>query len=257
MSRARRATVALALAAAVPALAYVLPVPGILKRMGERRAALDLASLEVTGTLVAEGDAADRLAATLPPAPRTPGASVSTPARVLLKVPGRCRLELAPAAAAGATRPFVSLREGKLASGGGLGDVPAALALVRALCTVLAVPTAGDASAAYAAALGRRGVPLVDASLGRFDGQIAYVVGARANDPKPRLFVGKDGFQPLRLVADEGGALRDVRLLGWGSPTGGDWFPRAAEVWEGEAPKLRFTTERAAANPRLPDATFP
>lgn len=255
MNRPRRAAAAAALAAALPALAYVLPVPGILRRMGERRAALDLASLEVTGTLVAEADAADRLAAAL--GQRAAGGPLSVPARLAIKVPGRCRLELAPAGVAEGSRPYVAVRDGKIAAGGGLGDVPAAVALARAACTLLAVPTGGDASGAYAAALARRGVPLVDVSLGRFDGQIAYVIGARANDAKPRLFVGKDAFQPLRLVADQGGALRDVRLLGWGSPTGGDWFPRAAEVWEGDRAKLRFTTERAAANPRLAELLFP
>jgi hypothetical protein len=188
---------------------------------------------------------------------RPSGTPVSSPARIAIKVPGRCRLELTPPGAAEGARPFVAVRDGRIASGGGLGDVPAAVALVRGLCTVLAVPTGGDASGAYAAALSRRGVALVDASLGRFDGQIAYVVGARANDEKPRLFVGKYAFQPLRLVAEDGGALRDVRLLGWGSPTGGDWFPRAAEVWEGDRAKLRFTTERAAANPKLAELLFP
>ncbi len=255
MTAARRAAAALAIAAALPALAYVLPVPGILKRMGERRASLELASLEVTGTVVAEADAADRIAAAV--GQRPAGATLSVPARVAMKVPGRCRLELAPSGVADGARPFVSVRDGKLASGGGLGDVPAAVALVRGLCTLLAIPTAGDASTAYAAALGRRGIALQDATLGRFDGQLAYVVGAKANDAKPRVFVAKDGFQPLRLVADDGGALRDVRLLGWGSPTGGDWFPRAVEVWEGDRAKLRFSTERAAANPKLPELLFP
>ncbi len=255
MSAARRAAAALAVAVALPAIAYVLPVPGILKRLGERRASLELASLEVTGSLVAEADAADRIAASL--GQRQAGAALTVPARLAIKVPGRCRLELAPTGVAEGARPFVSVRDGKLASGGGLGDVPAAVALVRGLCTLLAVPSAGDASAAYAAALARRGIPVQDATLGRFDGRIAYVIGARANDPKPRAFVAKDGVQPLRRVADDGGALRDVRLLGWGSPTGGDWFPRAAELWEGERAKLRFTTERAAANPKLPETLFP
>jgi hypothetical protein len=252
---ARRAAAALALAAALPALAYVLPVPGILRRMGERRAALDLASLEVTGTLVAEGAAAERLATALGPA--AAGAPLSVPARLAVKVPGRCRLELAPPGVAEGARPFVAVRDGKLSSAGGLGEIPAAVALVRGACTLLAVPTAGDASSAYASALSRRGVALAGASLGRFDGHIAYVIGARASDAKPRLLVGKDGFQPLRLVAEEGGALRDLRLLGWGSPTGGDWFPRAAEVWDGDRAELRFTTERAAANPKLADLLFP
>jgi hypothetical protein len=256
-ARARRAAAALALSAALPALAYVLPVAGILRRMGERRAALELASLEVTGTLVAEADAAERLAAVLGQRPAGANATVSAPARLAVKVPGRCRLELAPPGVAEGARPFVAVRDGKLASGGGLEQLPAAVALVRGACTLLAVPTGGDASTAYAAALARRGVQLADASLGRFDGQIAYVIGARPADGKPRVLVGKDTFQPLRLFAEEGGALRDLRLLGWGSPTGGDWFPRAAEVWDGDRAKLRFTTERAAANPKLAELLFP
>ena len=51
--------------------------------------------------------------------------------------------------------------------------------------------------------------------------------------------------------------MLDARLLGWGSPTGGDWFPRAVEVWRDDAAQVRFTTERAAANPRLADPLFP
>jgi hypothetical protein len=38
---------------------------------------------------------------------------------------------------------------------------------------------------------------------------------------------------------------------------GGDWFPRAVEVHEGEALRVRFTTEKAAANPKLADLLFP
>ena len=67
----------------------------------------------------------------------------------------------------------------------------------------------------------------------------------------------KDGFHPLRLVAAEGPELADVRLLGWGSPTGGDWFPRAVEVWTRDAIALRFSTEKAVANPRLAEPLFP
>jgi hypothetical protein len=82
-----------ALALALPALAYVLPAPGILRRMGERRAALSLDALEVTGTLAAEGAAAERLAAATGLA--ASGGQLSAPAQFRMKVPGRCRLELA------------------------------------------------------------------------------------------------------------------------------------------------------------------
>jgi hypothetical protein len=250
----RAAAVALALGAAVPAAAYILSVPGILRRMAERRAALSLEALEVTGTLGAKADPADALA-------RAPGVSVvagnvTAPALFRMKVPGRCRLELAPPDAPEASRPYVAVRDGKLSGAGGLDRVPAAVALVRAACALLATHVAGDGSQSYGAALSRHGIALGEATLGRFDGRIAYVVGGRAKDAKPLLFVEKDGFRPLRLVAQEAGALHDVRLLGWGSPTGGDWFPRAVEVWTGDTLRLRFTTERTVQNPRIPDAMF-
>jgi hypothetical protein len=251
---ALRAAAALALAVALPALAYVLPVPGILRRMGERRAALSLASLEVTGTLVAEGDAAERVGAAMG-APG--GGQVSAPATFRMKVPGRCRLELAPPDAPESARPFVAVRNDRISGGGGLDQLPAAVAFVRGACALLATQVAGDATGAYATAVGRRGVALANASLGRFDGRIAYVVGGRAKDAKPLLYVEKDGFQPLRLVSPEGGALHDVRLLGWGSPMGGDWFPRAVEVWSRDAAQLRFATEKVTANPKLADLLFP
>jgi hypothetical protein len=251
-ARLRRAAAALALAAALPALAYVLPVPGILRRMGERRAALNVDALEVLGTLSARGPVGDRLAAA---AGVRPAAETAVPARFLAKVPGRCRLEVIRDGAPEAERAFVAVRDGKLS--GPLADVTAAAAAIRAACTLLASPTAGDATAVYSSALGRRGVSLAEASLGRFDGRLAYVIGGRERDARPVLFVDKDGFQPLRLVATEGPDLVDVRFLGWGSPTGGDWFPRAVEAWSRDALALRFSTERASANGKLPEALFP
>jgi hypothetical protein len=253
--RLRRLAGALALAAALPALGYVLPPAAILRQLGDRRARLELTSLEVAGTLQAEGPAADRLAAAgvaRPPG----GGELSAPARFLMRVPGRCRLEVAARDVPEAQRPFVTVRDGAVSGKGGLESVPSAVALVRSLCALLAQPTAGDATDMYAAALARRGVALTDASLGRFDGRIAYVIGGREKDQKPLLFVEKDGFQPQRLVAAEGGTMHDVRLLGWGSPVGGDWFPRAVEVHEGGAMRLRLTTERAQANPKLAEVGF-
>lgn len=252
---ARRAVAVLALALAVPAAAYILPVAGILRRMGERRAALSLGALEVTGSIVAHGEAADALARGAGVA--AVAGQASAPAVFRMKVPGRCRLELAAAEVPEASRPFVSVRDGKVSGAGGLDRLPAAVALVRAACALLATTVVGDASDAYSAALSRRGVALNDASLGRFDGRIAYVVGGRARDQRPLLFVEKDGFQPMRLIAQEGGAMHDVRLLGWSSPTGGDWFPRAVEVWSADALRLRFTTERTTANPKLAEGLFP
>jgi hypothetical protein len=252
---ARRLAAALALTVAAPTLAYLLPVPGILRRMGEKRAALSVESLEVAGTITAEGPVADALARASGLV-GTAGRS-SFPAVFRMKVPGRCRLELAAPDAPPTLRAFVAARDAKITGAGRLEELPALVALLRSACALLAAPVQGDASDAYAAALGRRGVALTEVSLGRFDGRIAYVVGGRAKDPRPLLFVEKTLFQPLRLVAAEGGALHDVRFLGWGSPTGGEWFPRAVEVWSGDALRLRFTTEKAAPNPKLPETLFP
>ena len=250
----RRALAAAALlAAALPALAYILPPGAIFRRIAAKRASLSLASLEVTGTLEVDGDAAAVVAqaAGLPP-----GARVLAPARLDLKVPGRCRLELSSPGLAAADRPFVAVRGGRI-SGHVLDGVPGAVALVRSTCALLAVSSAGDAARSYADALARRGVSPGVVTLGRMDGRIAFVIGGREQDAgTPRAFVDKESFQPERLVSREGGVLLDVRLVDWGSPTGGDWFPRAVEAWQGERLLARFTTEHATANPRLPDSLF-
>jgi hypothetical protein len=246
--RVRLVAAAAAAATALPALSYLLPPGAVLRHLGQKRESLELSSLEIAGTLQADGPAADRIhAASGQPA----GGGVNVPARILLKIPGRCRLEITGATPA--ESPSVVHRDGKLMGTAGLETDPAAAALVRAVCTLLAASTAGDASATYAAALARRGLALTEESLGRFDGRLAYVIGGRPQDPKPLLYVDKDAFQPLRLIAAEGGAMQDVRFLGWGSPTGGDWFPRAIEVVEGDQLRVRFTTERASANPKIPE----
>ncbi len=251
----RRAIAAAAIAVALPAAAYILPVRAILRHMGERRVALSLDSLDVSGTLQAEGDLAGRLASAA--GAEASGGRFALPARFQMKVPGRCRLEVAPQDVPEAERPFVAVRGGRIGGQGPLAEARAAVALVRAACALLATATAGDASGSYTAQLAHHGVALGDAAFGRFDGRIAYVVGGPGKEDRAKLYVEKDGFQPMRLVSSEGGSLEDVRLLGWGSPAGGDWFPRAVEVWEGDALRIRFTTERAAANPKLPEVLFP
>ncbi|WP_242337817.1 MULTISPECIES: hypothetical protein [Anaeromyxobacter] len=253
----KRLLAALAVAAlALPAAAYVLPVSSILSRLAARRAELSLASVEAQGTFQAEGPDAQKLAQAAGVELR--GQQLTVPARFLMKVPGRCRLELAPLDVPEASRPYVAIRDSRVVGSRGLAELPAAVALVRSTCALLGPSLAGGGASAYASVLGRRGVSTAEVSIGRFDGRLAYVVGARSSkDAKPVAYVDKETFQPMRLVSAEGGVMLDVRLLGWGSPTGGDWFPRAVEVWKGEAVQLRFTTEKAAANPRLGDPLFP
>ncbi len=247
----RRAAAAAALALALPALAYVLPAPAIARRAAEKRAGLDLVAVEATGTLEARGPAAARFG------PAGPGGAVVAPARLLVKVAGRARLELTPAEGEAAERPAIALRDERVVGRGGLEAVPAAAALVRGLAALLGSPTGAEGKGLLEA-LARRGVKLDQTALGRADGRIAWVIGGQPGPKRaqPLAWFDKESFLPLRLAVQEGGALYEVRLVDWGSPTGGDWFPRAVEVWEGEALLLRFSTEKAGANPRLPDTLF-
>ena len=259
-ARARRRrlelpALALLLTWGVPALGYVLPVGGILRRLGHRRQELALASMEVRGSFAMSGDPARAAAAAL--GLELARAELSAPARLTFKMPGRCRLELSPPDLSEAAHPAAVVRYGQLQGGGGLDRVPAAAALLRGLCSLVGqAPGAAEPGRAYAEELSRLGIPLSRAVLGRFGGQVAFVIGARPAEAKPQAWVNKQTFQPVRVVFKAGDALIDVRLLDWGSPSGGDWFPRAAEVWQGGALQARFVTEKATANPRVPDALF-
>jgi len=255
VSRARLAPAGLALALALllpgPAQAYLLPPAAVLKKVADRRAALEISSVEASGTLELRGAALSRLAALAPPGATT----LSLAARVQVKAPGKVRLELLPADAAEGERPFVTVKDDRLGGRGGPEATPAATALVRALAALLGSPGGGEGKA-LGEALVRRGVKLDESSLGRFNGRIALVLGGKAADARPLAFFDKETWLPLRLVAQEGGARLDVRLLDWASPNGGDWFPRAVEVWDGATLLLRFTTEKASGNPRLPEPLF-
>jgi hypothetical protein len=99
-------------------------------------------------------------------------------------------------------------------------------------------------------------VALADVALGHTGGRVAWVLGGRPQDARPQAWVDKASFQPVRLVAPLAGAVHDVRLVDFGSPVGGDAFPRAVEVWAGPQLQLRFATERTTQNPKLPDVLF-
>jgi len=236
---------------ALPAAAYVLPPAAVLKKVAERRTALEVTAVEATGTLELRGAALARLGALAPPG----GAALTLPARLQVKAAGKARLELLLADAAEGERPAVSVKDDRLSGHGGLEATPAAGALVRAVAALLGAPGGGEGKA-FGEALVRRGVKLDEATLGRFNGRLAIVLGGRPTDERPLAFVDKETWMPLRLLFQEGATRLDVRLLDWASPNGGDWMPRALEVWEGPALLLRFTTEKAIANPRLPDALF-
>ena len=256
MSRRGRIAAALAaLLAAAPALAYLLPVTGILKRLSQKREDLALGSLEVRGTFLMGGEPGK--AASQATGIPLLGSELSVAAVVSIKMPGRCRLDLTAPDLSEAERPVVVVRQGKVTGMKGLERSAQAQALLRGLCAVLGErPGGAEPDRPYAEELSRLGVPLGEVYLGRFGGRVAYVLGARPQEKKPQAWVDKQTFQPVRVISTFAGSLFDVRLLDYGSPVGGDWFPRAVEVHEGDELTARFVTEKVAANPRISDALF-
>ena len=252
----RQLAALVALALAAPAAGYLPPASAILKRVVQRRDELRLAALEARGSVTFTGDAARRLAAELGLPP--PAGELTLPALIAVKMPGRCRLELAPEGVPLAERPAVSLRSGRILGHRGLDALAPARALVEGLCTLLGEKSSGnpDPERAFAQGLAARGVALPEVALGRLAGRVAWVLGGRPQEARPQAWVDKQNFQPVRLMAPLAGAPRDLRLLDFGAPVGGDAFPRAAEVWSGNELELRFIIEKLTQNPRLPDAVF-
>jgi hypothetical protein len=258
-----RALVLLAVALALPALGYLPPATALLKRVVQKRDDLGLTSIEVDGTLDLEGDAALAAGSVLAPpagsvAPAASGPNLSLPATVLLKAPGRCRLELVPEGVPPAARPALSFRGARVSSQKGLDGLPAVRALLGGLCTLLAERGAGGAEPEryLAERLATEGVSLTDVSFGRLDGRIAWVLGGRSPDSHAQAWIDKLTFEPVRFVAPVAGVTRDVRLIDYGSPIGGVIFPRAVEVWSSEKLEARFTPSKVTTNQKLPDALF-
>jgi hypothetical protein len=252
----RRAAAAAALLLAAPAaLAYLLPPSAVLRRMAQRREALAAPALEVRATLRAEGEAGRAIAA----AAGVPagGSAVELGAVLSLKAPGRCRLELA--APAGGEPAWAAVGRGRLAGARGLERVPEVAALLRGVCVLLAQRgTGADPGRAWAEELSRLGIALSEESLARSGTRVAYVLGAsRPREARPQVWIDKQAWQPLRLVAPLAGPLDDVRLVDFGSVAGGELFPAGVEVRRDGAVALRLATEKVAANPRIPDALFP
>ena len=257
-ARARRAALAAAaLLAASPALAYLLPPSAVLKRLAQRREALAAPAMEVRGTLHAEGEAGRALAAAAGLSPT--GGGVSVPAVLSVKAPGRCRLDLLPAEGAGAERAWVAIGRGRVAGARGLERVPEVGALLRGTCLLLGQRATGaDPGQVYAQELARLGISLTEESLGRSGSRVAYVLGAsQPREARPQVWIDKQGWQPIRLIAPLTGPLDDVRLLDFGSVAGGDLFPGAVEVRRDGAIALRLATERVVPNPKIADTLFP
>lgn len=98
-------------------------------------------------------------------------------------------------------------------------------------------------------------------SYARFDGRVAYLIGSKPwEQDKSQVWIDKETLQLVRvvLVTKEGDkAVREeTRLLGYGSPEGGSWFPKVIERWLDDQLVRRSVTRAVQKNETLERSLF-
>lgn len=100
-------------------------------------------------------------------------------------------------------------------------------------------------------------VDVDNVSFARFSGAVNFVVGAKPwEKDKAQVWFDKETLLLTRIIRPEaratGKTVRvDIRLLGWGSPEGGSWFPKTIEVYEDDVLKERWITKSVERNKNL------
>lgn len=248
----RFAAVLAVLTLSAPAWGYVLSSDAVVEKLAEKRLELRLHALRVRGTLYLEGEPAKKAASAL--GQQLIGDRLQVATTLHYKMPGRCRIEVE--AGPEDQRPSVSWVNGQLRSSG--IPIAALEAMARYTCPLLSMRGGADGEKAINRLMRALGVDAKTVKLGRAGGGVAYVIGGKPRDTsRAQLWVDKDRFQPVRVVAAraEGGPL-EVRLVDYTSPVGGEWHPRIVEVRQGESHLGKFVAERVEANPKIDDAIF-
>lgn len=98
-------------------------------------------------------------------------------------------------------------------------------------------------------------------SYARFDGRVTYLIGSKPwEQDKPQVWIDKDTLQLVRvvLVEKQGDKVvrEETRLLGYGSPEGGSWFPKVIEEWRGDQLVRRSLTRSVQKNEALERSLF-
>jgi hypothetical protein len=227
--------------------AYILPGSSILRRMAERRDDSQVNALKVEGTASFFGAAIPDAAAALGLGGE--GAELQVNGAVMLKVPGRCRVE---ASSLESGRRAAAMEAGGKKKVDGSPLVPLQVAL-DALCPLLG---SRGTEGSFERLLSSLKIDSKETSLARFGGQVAYVLGAQG-EGQPQLWIYKDTFQPARLkFNDTAGQAWDVRFIDYASPMTQEWFPRTLEVFKGNERLLKFTASKADGRAKLDDRQF-
>ncbi|HME92143.1 MAG TPA: hypothetical protein VKE49_12020 [Myxococcaceae bacterium] len=233
------------------AAAYILPPGSILRRLSEARDELQLSALRVDGTITFAGSAASEAASAFSAA--TVKADIQADAALLLKMPGRCRWEVA-APTGGKTAAVWS--HGKRRTEG--PELAPMIAALDQICPILAARSSSEAEtrAAIERHLRSLKIDTRTTSLARLAGQVAYVLGNPA-DAQPQFWIYKDTFLPARVRwSDPTGGAYDARFIDYGSPVSGDVFPRVTELYQNNELAIRFIGLKSDVRAQLSDKLF-
>lgn len=233
---------------ALLALSYVMPSYSILRRLSNRRDAIDVTRLELGGLATVGAPVAREVATQL--GTEWSSGELRLTATAWVHFPGRCRVELS---AADSTRTVAAVwAQGRARTEG--GALPALEAATSALCGTLAVHsgTDGESRAAIERYLSSLKVETRQVRFARFSGDVAWVLGADG-DGKAQLWVYKERYLPARVRTADGW---DVRFVDYASQAAGDWWPRVVEVYRGAELQLRLTVLSADGKADLSHVTF-
>ena len=107
----------------------------------------------------------------------------------------------------------------------------------------------------------RCGVDVRVSSLGRFQGRIAFVVGAQYPDESvSQLWVEKDTFRPIRWLivkkdAESPENFLDIRYFGW-KPVGKIWYPMRIEFHRNKQMLREIRVDDVMLDPGFADNLF-
>jgi len=105
------------------------------------------------------------------------------------------------------------------------------------------------------------GVDFTISSLGRFQGQPAYVLGAQYPDETaPQIWLDKDTFRPIRWVitgkvADNPEDFLEVRYLEW-QRVHKTWYPMRVEFYKNDILVRQINVDNIEAAPDFPEDLF-
>ncbi|MFH1623983.1 MAG: hypothetical protein ABID54_02360 [Pseudomonadota bacterium] len=97
--------------------------------------------------------------------------------------------------------------------------------------------------------------------LGRFDGKIAFIIGATERETEsPQLWIEKENFLPLRFIvrAEKKVAVANVeiRYLDYKQVDGKYWYPFTIEFYHDNTLAVRYQAQRVVINTNVPDNLF-